>query len=428
MYLQTQRLVGQQSLAEFMGLHLDLEQIFIKNLEKQGPGIFRKNGCIINTGDNMTKQSIAKMRKKNSKQFGLSQQFVQSLHLPKARVKEWLKVLTLEQILAAKSNFSTAEKIHYLQILQTALERKLKKIMKLQEMASTYRLSQIAIILKKVRSPSGLQYDYEDTIEVNNIRIIERDPLRFRNNLDDDRNKRKNGQLQQWKVSWSDEFDGDKINLNNWNFDSGNSGWGENQLQYYTDKFDNAYLDKGSLNLVALKENFGDAEYTSARLNSNKKQSFQNGKFEIKAKFPKGQGIKAGFLIRGDNIDQEGWPQCGEVELFKYSGNNPDLIYSSVQSNQFVRSIAHSLQNTSDGFHIISVVFNPDHFLFNYNDQTYFIVNKQQTFFKNQWPFQSQKYHLVLYLAVGGDMAGQPSDEIQWPAILEIDYIRLYKM
>ena len=96
MYLQTQRLVGQQSLAEFMGLHLDLEQIWLKNAARQGPEVFRKNGCIVNTGDNLTQAHAKKLREKNKKLYGLSSTLVQNLRLPKARVKEWLKVLTLE--------------------------------------------------------------------------------------------------------------------------------------------------------------------------------------------------------------------------------------------------------------------------------------------------------------------------------------------
>jgi hypothetical protein len=110
-----------------MGLHLDLEQIWIKNTQKQGPEVVRKYGCIINTGDNMTQAQIKKLREKNKKQFGLSSTFVANLELPKARVKEWLKVLTIDQIINERSGFSTAEKINHLIILITALERKLKK-------------------------------------------------------------------------------------------------------------------------------------------------------------------------------------------------------------------------------------------------------------------------------------------------------------
>jgi len=96
MYLQAQRLVGQQSLAEFMGLHLDLEQIWIKNAQRQGPDVVRKYGCIINTGDNMSQPQIKKLREKNKKVYGLSSTFVTNLELPRARVKEWLKVLTID--------------------------------------------------------------------------------------------------------------------------------------------------------------------------------------------------------------------------------------------------------------------------------------------------------------------------------------------
>lgn len=117
-----------------MTLHLDLEQIWKKNSEKQGPGVLRKYGCIINTADNMRPEQVKKLREKNKKQYGLSSNFVGNLHLPKARVKEWLKVLTIDQIVNEKSGFSSAERVHHLQILVTALSRKLKKLEKLQSL------------------------------------------------------------------------------------------------------------------------------------------------------------------------------------------------------------------------------------------------------------------------------------------------------
>ena len=141
-----------------MGLHLDLERIFLKNAQLQGA--FRKNGCIINTGDNQTKQQIAKLRQKNQKLFGLSQRFVASLHLPKAKVREWLKVLTLEQILAPKSNFSSAEKVHHLEILKKALTRKLAKIIRLQEFHQRFKACNIVITVEKVIGSSIAEQFY----------------------------------------------------------------------------------------------------------------------------------------------------------------------------------------------------------------------------------------------------------------------------
>jgi len=169
MYLQAQRLLGQQSLAEFMGLHLDLEKIWLSNSQKQGPGVMRKYGCIINTEDNMKKEVLKRLKEKNKKRYGLSAHFVSNLHLPKARVKEWLKVLTIEQITSHKSGFSSAEKAHHLGILIGALKRKLVKIRKMQEAANYYKATNLGVVVQRCYL-NGLAseplYEYVDTVEI----------------------------------------------------------------------------------------------------------------------------------------------------------------------------------------------------------------------------------------------------------------------
>lgn len=168
--------MGQQSLAEFMGLHLDLEAIWHRNQAKQGPGVLRKYGCLINTGDGLTQQQAKKMREKNKREFGLSSRFVADLHLPKAKVREWLKVLTIEQIMNEKSNFSAAERAHHLTILIAALERKLTKLERLQELANLYKPCNLAVVVQRVLGADGIadeQYEYVET------RTLEEDTLTF---------------------------------------------------------------------------------------------------------------------------------------------------------------------------------------------------------------------------------------------------------
>lgn len=149
-----------------MGLHLDLEQIWMKNQERQGPDVLRKYGCIINTGDNMSSQMVKKLREKNKKLFGLSSTFVANLHLPKAKVKEWLKVLTIDQIMNDRSNFSTSEKVHHLSILITALTRKLSKLERLQQLANRYKPCNVGIIVRQCigQSLNDIQYEYVESV------------------------------------------------------------------------------------------------------------------------------------------------------------------------------------------------------------------------------------------------------------------------
>lgn len=129
----------------------------------------RKYGCIINTADNMKKEVAKRLKEKNKKRFGLTADFVANLHLPKARVKEWLKVLTIDQIVSHKSGFSSAEKAHHLGILIGALKRKLVKIRKMQEAANYYRPTNLGVVVQRCFLnvlTSDLLYEYVDTVEL----------------------------------------------------------------------------------------------------------------------------------------------------------------------------------------------------------------------------------------------------------------------
>lgn len=172
MYLQTQRLIGQQSLAEFMGLHLDLEQIYCDNRIREGPNITRKGGLIVNAGDNPTQREVFEKRELNKAKYGLSTTVVTGLQLPKTQTKEWLKVLTLEQILRNSSNFSVTEKIVHLNVLKEALERKLQKVVigELKKVHDKdYRDCNIIIVVKVDIGGGGLGseiFEFEKAIEV----------------------------------------------------------------------------------------------------------------------------------------------------------------------------------------------------------------------------------------------------------------------
>jgi len=145
-----------------MGLHLDLKLIWEKNFAKQGKQFVRKGGLLINMGDNPTKAQVLRKREANKKAFGLSQTLVGNLKLPKAQTKEWLKVLTFDQIMRNATNFSSIEKIHHLKILEEALERKLNKIKFLEERnASNFKLCRIGVIVQKGLGSSVFDTVYE---------------------------------------------------------------------------------------------------------------------------------------------------------------------------------------------------------------------------------------------------------------------------
>ena len=117
-----------------------------------------------------------------------------------------------------------------------------------------------------------------------------------------------------YTLKWSDEFNGTSINTSNWTYDigTGSGGWGNNELEYYTNRPENARIENGNLVIEARKESYSGANYTSARLKTKGLKSWTYGKIEARIKIPTGQGIWPAFWMLGDNIDSVSWPKCGE--------------------------------------------------------------------------------------------------------------------
>ena len=132
---------------------------------------------------------------------------------------------------------------------------------------------------------------------------------------------------------WSDEFtqaDGTKPDSAKWGNDIGGSGWGNNELQYYTNRTENARIENGHLVIEARAENFGGRNYTSARLLTKDKVSWTYGRIEARIKIPKGQGIWPAFWMLGANIGSAGWPLCGEIDIMENIGSLPSTLYGTI--------------------------------------------------------------------------------------------------
>ncbi|MGE5811545.1 MAG: family 16 glycosylhydrolase, partial [Ignavibacteria bacterium] len=127
---------------------------------------------------------------------------------------------------------------------------------------------------------------------------------------------------QNWQLVWSDEFDSTSINLSNWTHESGGNGWGNNELQFYTNRDVNSYIDSGKLVIKAVAENYSGRSYTSARLKTQGKRFWQYGKVESRLKLPFGQGIWPAFWMLGENITYTGWPACGEIDIMEMIGGS----------------------------------------------------------------------------------------------------------
>jgi beta-glucanase (GH16 family) len=234
-----------------------------------------------------------------------------------------------------------------------------------------------------------------------------------------------------YKLVWSDEFNGTTIDPSNWGYDIGGSGWGNNELQYYTDRSDNAYLNQGNLVIEAKRENFGGKNYTSARLLTKNKRDFLFGRIEIRAKLPKGQGIWPALWSLGKNIDQVGWPACGEIDIMEVVGHEPNKSYGTVHYAPSIGAYNYISNNYtltsgdfSDDFHIFSVEWENNQIKF-YVDNNLFATLNNSTITGN-YPFNNP-FFLIFNVAVGGNWPGSPDANTIFPQKMLIDYVRVYQ-
>lgn len=240
------------------------------------------------------------------------------------------------------------------------------------------------------------------------------------------------------ELIWSDEFDGDALSLDNWKFETGQHGWGNNEWQNYV-AHDNAEVSGGTLKITAKKVGQGQqvGDYTSTRLNS--KKAFTYGRIEIRAKIPehKGNGLWPALWMLGSNIGTVGWPDCGEIDIMEYVSFDPDQMHFSIHSkaNNHVEgtqitSGPLSLETIEEEFHNYGVLWTKDYLKFYIDD----LDNVKLTFPRpaisdsKNWPF-SQPFYFLINIAVGGNWGGMKGvDDTIFPAVMEVDYVRVYQV
>jgi beta-glucanase (GH16 family) len=245
------------------------------------------------------------------------------------------------------------------------------------------------------------------------------------------------GAQESYQLVWSDEFDGISVDTNNWFYETGAHGWGNNELQNYTDGA-NTEVKNGILKISAKLEGSGQekGDYTSARMVS--KKSFTYGKIEIHAKLPthKGDGLWPALWMLGENIKKIGWPNCGEIDIMEYVSYAPDTVYFTIHS---------SANNHRDGTQISSGhVFAPSieeefhkyGFLWTERSLDFYLdeetniklhFDRPVDYTNDNWPFD-KPFNFLLNIAVGGDWGGKHGvDDSIFPAVMEVDYIRVYQ-
>jgi|GEM_PF-260154 len=247
--------------------------------------------------------------------------------------------------------------------------------------------------------------------------------------------------VEDWKLVWEENFDSDSIDSSVWNFELGSPDWngdgkpdrwGNNELQYY--QKDNASVNNSILTIKAVKEEVTDMNtkfnYTSARLTTKDKYEVKYGRMEIRAKLPIGQGIWPAIWMLGNDIDENTWPACGEIDIMEYLGHQPSAIHGTihgpVSAGPGVGSV-YTLESGqfNDDFHVFAIEWDADEVEFYVDNQLYHVVNKQEIGDKD-WVFD-HPYYFILNLAVGGTWPGNPDETTTFPQTMQVDYIKVYK-
>ncbi len=247
-----------------------------------------------------------------------------------------------------------------------------------------------------------------------------------------------NVQSQCPQIIWSDEFDGTAVDQSKWSFQIGNGceegpdlcGWGNNELQYY--KEENAVVGGGTLKIIAKEETVDDNQYTSARIRTIDKGDFQFGRIEARMKLPVGKGIWPAFWMLPTDEVFGGWPQSGEIDIMEYIGQEPEEIFGTIhfgdpfpnnrfQGNDFLLNDGSSF---NEDFHVFAIEWEANEIRWLIDGFEY-SKKRPSDIAPDNWPF-NERFHMILNMAVGGNLPGPPDGSTVFPQTIEIDYVRVY--
>jgi beta-glucanase (GH16 family) len=249
-------------------------------------------------------------------------------------------------------------------------------------------------------------------------------------------------------IIWQDEFSTEgPLDTSKWTYDLGDGtdqgipGWGNNELQYYTDRPENVTVDNGVLVITARQEAFNGSNYTSARITTQGLFEQQYGRFEARIRLPVGKGIWPAFWLLGNDCDVNPWPQCGEIDVMEYVGDRPTVVLGSVHGPGYNAgdsiSREYILENDrfDEGFHVFGIEWGPDYINYYVDGDLYNTITPETTEEEaitfnapansGEWVF-NRPFYIIINMAVGGDLPGAPNAETEFPQSMYVDYVRVY--
>ena len=237
-----------------------------------------------------------------------------------------------------------------------------------------------------------------------------------------------------YTLIWNDEFANNSLDLNAWNQEIGNgsNGWGNNELEYYTNSTKNTFVSNGNLIIEARKESISGFNYSSGRMTTQNKKTFTFGRIDIRAKLPVGKGIWPALWMLGSNINTVGWPACGEIDIMELIGTHPSRVHGTihwkpVNGTNTNKGSQYDLNsgNFSQQFHVFSIIWTQDMIKWYVDDQLFFTGTKADVGAAN-YPFNAPEF-FIFNVAVGGNWPGPPDAGTTFPQRMFVDYVRVFQ-
>lgn len=247
------------------------------------------------------------------------------------------------------------------------------------------------------------------------------------------------------KLAFKDEFNktaNSPVDSSKWTAEIGGAGWGNEELQYYTNNIENAYHDgQGNLIIKAIKLTpplnlncwYGPCKYTSARLITKGKFDRKYGRFEARIKIARGQGMWSAFWLLGSNIDSVGWATCGEIDVMENIGREPSIVHGTIHGPGYSGangiSAPFSFTNNqffADDFHVYAAEWSENKIAFFVDGNLYKTITPQNLPAGKIWIYD-HPFFAILNLAIGGNWGGAPDNTTVFPQTMSVDYVRVYR-